>query len=164
MFGKSYSYKDVLTRASITIQIIDDTALYKAQLFSTNGNILSSSENETTVSVTVFKGVEDITSKFTDIVWSRFSSDNGIYQDDLKWGEQHKGKTSIKITRDDINEKANIQVAIYDSVDNEKVLVASDFISFIDINDIKGSTTPPENPKDGDLWLNTNVMPPKLMV
>ena len=164
MFGRSYSYKDVLTRASITIQIIDDTALYKAQLFSTNGNILSSSENETTVSVTVFKGVEDITSKFTDIVWSRFSSDNGIYQEALKWGEQHKGKTSIKITRDDINEKANIQVAIYDSVDNEKVLVASDFISFIDINDIKGSTTPPENPKDGDLWLNTNVMPPKLMV
>ena len=29
MFGRSYSYKDVLTRASITIQIIDDTALYK---------------------------------------------------------------------------------------------------------------------------------------
>lgn len=164
MFNRSYTYKDVLTRASMTIQLIDDTVLYKAQLFSTNGNILSSSEKETTVSVTVFKGLEDITQRFTDIVWSRFSVDNGNYQEDLKWGEQHKGKTSINITRDDIIEKANIQIAIYDMVDGKRSLVASDFISFIDINDIKGSNTPPESPKNGDLWLNTNSFPPKLMV
>ena len=41
MFNRSYTHKDVLTRASMTIQIIDDTVLYKAQLFSSNGNIFS---------------------------------------------------------------------------------------------------------------------------
>ena len=34
---RSYTYKDVLTRASTTLQIIDDTTLYKAQIFSSNG-------------------------------------------------------------------------------------------------------------------------------
>lgn len=164
MFNRSYNHKDVLTRASMTIQLIDDIVLYKAQLFSTNGNILSSSEQDTTVSVVVFKGTENITQRFTDIVWSRFSADNGLYQEDLKWGEQHKGKTTINVTRNDINEKANIQVAVYEIINGERSLVASDFISFVDINDIKGSNTPPSNPKDGDLWLNTNSFPPKLMV
>ena len=68
MFNRSYNHKDVLTRASMTIQMIDDIVLYKAQLFSTNGNLLSSNEKDTTISVTVFRGAEDVTQRFTDIV------------------------------------------------------------------------------------------------
>ncbi|MGL4877898.1 hypothetical protein [Paraclostridium dentum] len=83
MFNRSYTYKDVLTRASMTIQIIEDVAIYKAQLFSSNGNIFSLSETETDVHVKVFKALEDITAKFTDITWKRFSSTSGNYEEDL---------------------------------------------------------------------------------
>lgn len=161
---RSYTYKDVLTRASTTIQIIDDTTLYKAQIFSSNGNIFNVNETTSQLTVSVRKGVEDITNQFTDIVWSRFHSNAGQYEEDLKWGEQHHGKTTFTLHRDDILEKANIQVAIYSEINGERTLVAADYISFTDINDMKGSTTPPNNPKDGDMWLDTSVIPPRLMV
>ena len=94
---RSYTYKDVLTRASTTIQIIDDTTLYKAQIFSSNGNIFNINETTSQLTVSVRKGVEDITNQFTDIVWSRFHSNAGQYEEDLKWGEQHHGKTTFTL-------------------------------------------------------------------
>lgn len=160
----SYVYKDVLTRASTTIQVIEDVAIYKAQLFSTNGNIFSQRDTTSEISVKVFKGLEDITNRFTDIVWKRFTSSGNNIVEDTKWGEQHNGKKTIVITRDDINEKANIQVEVYTTISGQRTLAASDFITFIDVNDMDGSPTPPSNPKDGDLWLDTSVMPPRLMV
>lgn len=160
----SYTYNDVLTRASTTIQVIEDVAIYKAQLFSTNGNIFSQRDTESELSVKVFKGLEDITNRFTDIVWKRFTTSGDNITEDNNWGQQHVNKKNITITRDDINEKANIQVEVYTSIDGERKLAASDFISFIDVNDMDGSPTPPSSPKDGDLWLDTSVMPPRLMV
>lgn len=161
IFGRSYTHKDVLTRASVSIQIIDDTALYKAQLFSSNGNIFSQRDKSTDLYVRVYKGLEDITTKFTDIVWKRFSTDT---EGDKTWGNKHAGKTDIVVTKDDIKDKANIQVEVYSLIDNVRTLVAADFMSFIDVNDMQGSPTPPENPKDGDMWLDTSVTPPRLMV
>lgn len=160
----SYTYNDVLTRASTTIQVIEDVAIYKAQLFSTNGNIFSQRDTESELSVKIFKGLEDITDRFTDIVWKRFTTSGDNITEDNNWGQQHVNKKNITITRDDINEKANIQVEVYTSIDGERKLAASDFISFIDVNDMDGSPTPPSSPKDGDLWLDTSVMPPRLMV
>lgn len=162
--NRSYNFKDVLTRASITIQIIEDVAIYKAQLYSSNGNIFGSRDKETDLSVKVYKGLDDITAKFSDIVWRRFTTDSGDLIEDIKWGEQHKNKTDIVVTREDINYKANIQVEVYSIINKERTLVAADFISFIDVNDMQGSTTPPENPKHGDLWLDTSVTPPRLMM
>ena len=164
MFNRSYTHRDVLTRASITLQIIDDTVLYKAQLYSSNGNIFSQRDESSEVYVRVYKGVDDITNKFTDIVWKRFTLDSQNNEEDLAWGEQHAGKTDIIITKDDIRSKANIQVEVYSIINGERTLVAADFVTFIDINDLQGSDTPPENPKDGDLWLDTSVVPPRLMV
>ena len=67
IFNRSYSYKDVLSRASITLQIIEDVAIYQAKLFSSNGNIFGSNDNSTDLTVVVYKGLEDITDNFTDI-------------------------------------------------------------------------------------------------
>ena len=164
VFNRSYNHKDVLTRASMTIQIIEDVALYKAQLFSSNGNIFSSTDKSSELYVRVYKGLDDVTVKFSDIVWKRFTANSENIEEDLAWGEQHAGKSDIIITKDDIKEKANIQVEIYSLINGERTLVAADFISFIDINDMQGSDTPPNNPKHGDLWLDTSVTPPRLMM
>lgn len=160
----SYTYKDVLTRASTTIQIIDDTTLYKATIFSSNGNIFNVNDTTSQLTLSIKKGLEDITDQFTDIVWSRFSENAGQYEEDLAWGEQHKGKKTFTLHRDDILEKGNIQVSVYSQINNTRTLVAADYVSFIDINDMKGSTTAPNNPIHGDLWLDTSIIPPKLMM
>ena len=161
IFNRSYNYKDVLSRASITLQIIEDVAIYQAKLFSSNGNIFGSNDNSTELTVVVYKGLEDITDNFTDIEWKRFSND----YTDTDWGEQHKGKKTITVTKDDIAERGNIQVEVYmQDYNGDRILAAVDFISFIDINDMTGTPTPPSNPKDGDLWLDTSIMPPRLMV
>ena len=103
----------------MTIQIIEDVAIYKAQLFSSNGNIFSSSDKSSEVYVRVYKGLDDITAKFSDIVWKRFTANSENIEEDLIWGDQHAGKTDIIITKDDIKEKANIQVEIYSIVNGK---------------------------------------------
>ena len=164
MANRSYSLKDVLVRASFTIQIIEDVAIYKAQIFSSNGNIFGTNDKESELHLVVWKGLEDITSKFDDIIWRRFTQKTTGYEEDLSWGDKYKGKTSFILTRDDIDERAKIQAEVYAPINGERKLVAVDYINFIDVNDLQGSSTPPSNPKDGDIWLDTSVMPPKLMV
>ena len=156
MANRSYSLKDVLVRASFTIQIIEDVAIYKAQIFSSNGNIFGTNDKESELHLVVWKGLEDITSKFDDIIWRRFTQKTTGYEEDLSWGDKYKGKTSFILTRDDINERAKIQAEVYAPINGERKLVAVDYINFIDVNDLQGSSTPPSNPKDGDIWLDTS--------
>lgn len=159
-----YLAKDVLVRASFTIQIIEDVAIYKAQIFSSNGNIFGTNDKESELHLVVWKGLEDITSKFDDIIWRRFTQKTDGYEEDSNWGDKHKGKTSFILTRDDIDERAKIQAEVYAPINGERKLVAVDYINFIDVNDLQGSVTPPSNQKDGDIWLDISVMPPRLMV
>ena len=51
--ASKYSAKDVLSKASFTIQIIEDVAIYKAQIFSSNGNIFSIGDKSTDISLVV---------------------------------------------------------------------------------------------------------------
>ena len=155
---------DVLTKASITIQIIEDVAIYKAQIFSSNGNIFGTNDKTSDIHLVVWKGLTDITAKFTDIVWRRFSVSSEQYEEDLEWGKQHLNKKSFTLTKEEIDQQAKIQVEVYGEIDGERKMVAVDYISFIDVNDLQGSTTPPSNPKEGDLWLDISVTPPRLMV
>lgn len=59
---------DVIIKASITIQIIEDVAIYKAQIFSSNGNIFGTTDKSTDINLVVWKGFTDITNRFNDIV------------------------------------------------------------------------------------------------
>ena len=154
----------VLTKASITIQIIEDVAIYKAQIFSSNGNIFGTNDKTSEIHLVVWKGLNDITDRFDDIVWRRFTSKESGYQEDLSWGDKFLNQKSFTLTRDDISERAKIQVEVYAPINGQRQLVAVDYINFIDVNDLQGSPTPPENPKHGDLWLDTSVTPPRLMM
>lgn len=155
---------DVLTKASITIQIIEDVAIYKAQIFSSNGNIFGTSDKSSDINLVVWKGLTDITERFEDIVWRRFTSKETGYEEDLTWGDKFLNQKSFTLTREDINERAKIQAEVYAPINGVRQLVAVDYINFIDVNDLQGSPTPPENPKHGDLWLDTSVIPPRLMM
>ena len=116
----------VLTKASITIQIIEDVAIYKAQIFSSNGNIFGTNDKTSEIHLVVWKGLNDITDRFDDIVWRRFTSKESGYQEDLSWGDKFLNQKSFTLTRDDISERAKIQVEVYAPINGQRQLVAVD--------------------------------------
>ena len=155
----SYNLKDLICRGALTLEVVDDLVLYKAELMSSIGNIFRNNDLSTDITVVVYKGLDDITNKFTDIEWKRFTFDsNG--EDDKTWGEKHKGKKTITVTREEILGKAVIQCGVYQNINGERELVAAQSITFIDVNDMTPSTTPPDNPKDGEIWIDSSVDPP----
>lgn len=155
----SYNLKDLICRGALTLEVVDDLVLYKAELMSSIGNIFRNNDLSTDITVVVYKGLDNITNKFTDIEWKRFTFDsNG--EDDKTWGEKHKGKKTITVTREEILGKAVIQCGIYQNISGERELVAAQSITFIDVNDMTPSTTPPDNPKDGEIWIDSSVDPP----
>lgn len=159
----SYNLKDLICRGNITLEIVDDFVLYKAELMSSIGNIFRNNDTETEITLSVFKGLDDITHKFTDIEWKRFTFDsNG--EDDKSWGDKHKGKKTITVTKEEIEGKAVIQCAVYQMIEGERSLVAAQSITFIDINDMVPSAKPPLNPMDGEIWIDNSVDPPVIKV
>ena len=159
----SYNLKDLMCRGNITLEIVDDFVLYKAELMSSIGNIFRNNDSSTEITLTVFKGLDDITHKFTDIEWKRFTFDsNG--ESDKTWGDKHKGKRTITVTKEEIEGKAVIQCAVYQNIESEIKLVAAQSITFIDINDMVPSAKPPLNPIDGEIWIDNSVDPPVIKV
>ena len=159
----SYNLKDLICRGNITLEIVDDFVLYKAELMSSIGNIFRNNDTETEIILSVFKGLDDITHKFTDIEWKRFTFDsNG--EGDKTWGDKHKGKRTITVTKEEIEGKAVIQCAVYQMIEGERKLVAAQSITFIDINDMVPSAKPPLNPIDGEIWIDNSVDPPVIKV
>ena len=156
----SYTFKNIITRSSITLQIIEDVAIYKAELFSSAGNIFQPTDKSTEITVKVFKGLVDITDTFTDIKWKRFTFDSDNIIEDLEWGNKFDGKKTITVSKQDINEKAKIQCEVYDTIKSERTLVAVESITIVDVNDLKPSNTPPTNPTHGQIWLDSSVEPP----
>ena len=159
----SYNLKDLMCRGNITLEIVDDFALYKAELMSSIGNIFRNDDISTEITLSVYKGLENITHMFTDIEWKRFTfNSNG--EEDREWGKKHHGKNRIEVTKEEIEGKAVIQCAVYQQIEGIRTLVAAQTITFIDINDMTPSATPPANPMDGEIWIDNTVDPPVIKV
>ena len=153
------TFKNVTT-ATITLYKIEEVALYQAELISTNGNIFHPYDINTDLYFRVLLNNEDITDKFTDIEWVRYSQDSDIILEDQYWGSKYHGESSISITRDDVNRKCIIQANAYQEINRTRTCVASARITLIDINELYSNALPPEDPKEGTLWVNTATNPP----
>ena len=153
------TFKNVTT-ATITLYKIEEVALYQAELISTNGNIFHPYDINTDLQFRVLLNNEDITDKFTDIEWVRYSQDSDIILEDQYWGSKYHGESFISITRDDVNRKCIIQANAYQEINKSRTCVASARITLIDINELYSNALPPEDPKEGTLWVNTATNPP----
>ena len=63
---------NIAATASITLQLVKDYSMYDSEIISSNGTIFQSTDTNTVLSLRIYKGVEDITNKITDIEWTRF--------------------------------------------------------------------------------------------
>lgn len=158
------SYK-ALTRASITLQLVDDIGLYDSEIFSSNGLLLQPYDQKTTLTGVIYKNNKDITSEIEDIRWTIWSPDTTDYTTNEEWNEKHKGSNIIEVTSDDINGKCIIQFEAYKKNKiGEDELIACSHITLVDINDLIAVEKKPENPYEGQLWVDTSTDPATIWV
>lgn len=149
-----------VTTATITLYKIEEVSLYQAELISTNGNIFHPYDINTDLIFRIYLNNENITNKFTDIEWVKYSHDKDLIIEDIGWGQIHQGKDFISITRDDVKSKCIIQADAYMLINNIRTCVASARITLIDVNELYSNPEPPADPIDGSLWVNTSHTPP----
>ena len=156
--------ENVAATASITIQLIKDYSMYSSEIISSNGTIFQSTDTDTTLSIKIYKGVEDITNKITDIEWSRFYFNGDELVEDPTWGKDKKGKIKVVLYKDDIEEKSIIQASGYSEIEGKRELVTTARLTMIKISDIYISDITPVNPSDKMMWMDTNKTPPTLKI
>ena len=150
----------LVSRSFYTIEAVDDVAMYNAELSSSVGDLITPGVFSTRIKLTVYKNTENITDKFEKIVWKKFLFDGNDLNEEEGWGIDKYGQKEIDILRDEFQKKVRIECYVYDEVDNEEVIVASAYLTLVDVNDLHPSNTPPENPKEGEVWLDTSKVPP----
>jgi hypothetical protein len=145
-----------ITSATITLYKINEVALYSSEIISTNGNIFHPYDMETSLTFKVYKNSMDITNNFTHIEWRKFSFDSSEILEDEVWSRDYKNLKTIKINKNDFDKKCVIQADAYELVGNREQCVASARITLIDVNELYSNNTPPENPSEGALWVDTS--------
>lgn len=156
--------ENVAATASITIQLIKDYSMYSSEIISSNGTIFQNTDTDTTLTFKVYKGVEDITNKITDVVWSKFYFDNDELKEDYTWGNLYNGKSKIVLHKNEIDEKSIIQASGYAIIEGIRELVTTARITIIKISDVYVSDITPNSPSDNMIWMDTNTDPPVLKI
>lgn len=156
--------ENIAATASITIQLIKDYSMYDSEIISSNGTIFQSTDTSTTLTLKVYKGIEDISDKIVDIKWSRFYFENDELEEDIEWGSDKDNKSRVVLNKDDIEEKSIIQASGYSTIEGRRELVTTARITIIKISDIYISDITPVNPSDKMMWMDTNLVPPALKI
>ena len=154
----------VISRDFYTIEAVDDVAIYQAELSSSAGDLITPGIYSTNIKLTVYNNFQDITDKFNNIVWRKFFYEGNNLIEEEGWGIDKHGQREISILRKDFKKKVRIECYVYDVVNHKDTIVASSYITIVDINDLNPSNTPPENPKEGEVWLDTSTTPPVFKV
>lgn len=153
---------NIAATASITLQLIKDYSMYDSEIISSNGTIFQSTDTETALSLNIYKGIEDITYRITDIVWTKFHFEDDELIEDLDWGKDKFDKHKVMLYKDELNEKSIIQASGYSMIEGKRELVTTARITIIKISDVYVSDIAPAEPSDGMMWMDTNKQPPVL--
>ena len=149
-------FPNSVASATITLYKIEEVSLYQSELLSSNGTIFHPYDTSTTLTFRVYRGIEDITSSIEKIEWVRYSYDSNLYFEDKAWGTPYENNSCITISKDEINKKCIIQANAYMKVKNKDECIASSRTTLIDVNELYSANEPPENPIDGQLWVDTS--------
>ena len=155
---------NIAATASITLQLIKDYSMYSSEIISSNGNIFQSTDESTVLTLRIYKGVEEITNRVTDIEWHRYFLKNDTLEEDTNWGINKKNKNKITLYKSEVEEKSIIQANGYSIIDGKRELVTTARITIIKISDIYISDIAPTNPSDKMMWMDTNMVPPTLKI
>ena len=110
-FGIKYQeFQDTIFSTTTNLdKKIEESIQYKLELSSSNGNIFTNGQIDTYLTITLYRGNNDVTNDYPDshFIWSRQSSDSDL---DDYWNSQHTtGSKNLHITREDIFKKAQFR-------------------------------------------------------
>lgn len=162
MQTRASSFYKIVSSDQICIQVVEDPTNYRLDLTSSCGDLITNEVSSTTITAIVTADGKDVTSTCSKIVWKKYVYDLNVPILDTTWGK-NLNSPKITVTRDDISAKCKIECEAY-LMGNDKVeyKVAGDYITLLDINDLRPSPTAPTHPREGELWLDTSVTPPVL--
>lgn len=155
----AFNLKNILTTASIVLSAVDDSYKYQAELLSSNGELFQPYDIDTILTFRIYKGFENVTEQYKDIVWRRFSFDSDNIEEDTSWGSDYNGSSEIILNKNEVDGKCLIQVDAYDIIKNKRTCIATARIFLIDVNEMFSSIYPPADPIDGTIWIDTNMTP-----
>ena len=102
-----------ITRINGKIDDLENAVPYRYEILSTKGDVFMNSNIDTEITVKLFKGNEDITSKLSpnNIVWTKTNDDGTL---DTVWNASNigVGKT-IRVTHNEVNVKAIFDVELF---------------------------------------------------
>ena len=156
--------ENIAATASITIQLIKDYSMYESEIISSNGTIFQSTDTDTTLTLRIFKGVEDVTNKITDIEWSRYYFENEELKEDFAWKEGKQNEKRIVLYKEEIEGKSIIQASCYSMIEGNRELVSTARLTVIKISDVYVSDVTPIDPSDKMMWMDTKISPPVLKI
>lgn len=155
---------NIAATASITLQLVKDYSMYDSEIISSNGTIFQSTDTNTVLSLRIYKGVEDITNKITDIEWTRFYFNGDELEEDFTWGKDKNNKRKVVLYKDEMEEKSIIQASGYSMIEGKRELVTTARLTMIKISDVYVSDVEPTSPADKMMWMDTNKTPPLLKI
>lgn len=162
---KANKFYKKIASGQICIHTVEDPTIYKLDLTSSVGEIITSDVDLITINAVLTSDSKDITDKCSNVIWRKYIYDLNVAILDTTWGSEFEGLDQVELTTEEIYSKCKIECEMYLRDDNNKEKkVAINYITLIDINDLRPTKNEPPNPKDGDLWLDMNFEPPLLKV
>ena len=165
MNTKASTHYKIIASNQICIHTVEDPTIYRLDLTSSVGELITSDVESIVIDALLTADGKDITNKCSNIVWKKYIYDLNVPVLDNTWGHEFDGLDQIELTSKEIFSKCKIECeAFLTGNDNKEQRVAGSYITLIDIHDLRPSKEEPSNPKDCDLWLDTNFDPPILKV
>lgn len=115
--GLNIKFSTVEQTISGLDQKIEENLPFRLELMSSAGNLFTNGQIDADLTVTLYRGNEDVTSQYPDscFIWTRSSGDADL---DAYWNSQHlAGTKSLHITREDLYKKAQFRCCFW--LDNE---------------------------------------------
>ena len=150
-----------LAKASVTIELFENDDKYEAVVVSTNGTILQPYDTSTTLIGSVLKNNVDVTKNIKNIRWTKWNPTADNLEECEEWNKRHIGKSTIVITKEDVDNKS---IFTFEAYNNRDELLCSSNISIIDTSDLLSTTIKPVNPYVGQLWIDSDTDPATLYV
>ena len=150
-----------LAKASVTIELFENDDKYEAVVVSTNGTILQPYDTSTTLIGSVLKNNIDVTKNIKNVKWTKWNPTADNLEECEEWNKRHIGKSTIVITKEDVDNKS---IFTFEAYNNKDKLLCSSNISIIDTSDLLSTTIKPINPYIGQLWIDSDTDPATLYV
>ena len=150
-----------LAKASVTIELFENDDKYEAVVVSTNGTILQPYDTSTTLIGSVLKNNIDVTKNIKNVKWTKWNPTADNLEECEEWNKKHIGKSTIVITKEDVDNKS---IFTFEAYNNKDELLCSSNISIIDTSDLLSTTIKPVNPYIGQLWIDSDTDPATLYV